>query len=40
MDTRTEPTDEELLASHETADFGLFYDRHVRTLLGYFQRRA
>lgn len=40
MDTRTEPTDEELLASHETADFGLFYDRHVRTLLGYFQRRT
>jgi RNA polymerase sigma-70 factor (ECF subfamily) len=40
VDTRTEPTDEELLASHETADFGLFYDRHVRTLLGYFQRRT
>lgn len=40
MDTRTEPTDEELLASHETAAFGLFYDRHVRRLLGYFQRRT
>lgn len=40
MDTRTEPTDEELLASHETVDFGLFYDRHVRRLLGYFQRRT
>jgi RNA polymerase sigma factor (sigma-70 family) len=36
----TEPTDEELLASHETDDFGVFYDRHVRTLLGYFQRRT
>ena len=40
MATRPEPTDEELLASHETAAFGLFYDRHVRTLLGYFQRRT
>ena len=34
------PTDEELLASHETEDFGVFYDRHVRALLGYFQRRT
>jgi RNA polymerase sigma-70 factor (ECF subfamily) len=34
------PTDEELLASHDTADFGAFYDRHVKTLLGYFQRRT
>jgi RNA polymerase sigma factor (sigma-70 family) len=40
VDDGTEPTDEELLASHETADFGLFYDRHVRALLGYFQRRT
>jgi RNA polymerase sigma factor (sigma-70 family) len=35
-----ETTDEDLLASHDTADFGLFYDRHVRKLLGYFQRRT
>ncbi len=40
MGTPTEPTDEELLASHETGDFGVFYDRHVRTMLGYFQRRT
>ena len=40
MGTPTEPTDEELLASHETDDFGVFYDRHVRTLLGNFQRRT
>ena len=40
MRSRTEPTDEELLASHETDDFGVFYDRHVRALLGYFQRRT
>ncbi len=33
-------TDEELLASHDTEAFGVFYDRHVRTLLGYFQRRT
>ena len=40
MRSRTAPTDEELLASHETDDFGVFYDRHVRALLGYFQRRT
>ena len=40
MGAPTEPTDEELLTSHETDDFGVFYDRHVRTLLGYFQRRT
>ena len=40
MPSRTTPTDEELLASHETDDFGVFYDRHVRALLGYFQRRT
>ena len=38
--TPTDRTDEELLASHETDDFGVFYDRHVRALLGYFQRRT
>jgi RNA polymerase sigma factor (sigma-70 family) len=40
VDPRTEPTDEELLSSHDTDDFGTFYDRHVRTLLGYFARRT
>jgi RNA polymerase sigma factor (sigma-70 family) len=40
VDTPTSPTDEELLASHETQAFGVFYDRHVRTLLGYFARRT
>jgi RNA polymerase sigma factor (sigma-70 family) len=37
---RTALTDEDLLASHETDDFAIFYDRHVRTMLGYFQRRT
>ena len=40
MPPRTALTDEDLLASHETDDFAIFYDRHVRTLLGYFQRRT
>ena len=40
MGTRTSPTDEELLASHDTQAFGTFYDRHARTLLGYFARRT
>ena len=40
MGTRTSPTDEELLASHDTQAFGIFYDRHARTLLGYFARRT
>ena len=40
MPTRPDRTDEELLASHKTDDFGVFYDRHVRALLGYFQRRT
>ena len=34
------PTDEELLASHDSEAFGVFYDRHVRALLGYFARRT
>jgi RNA polymerase sigma factor (sigma-70 family) len=38
--TRTSPTDEELLASHDTQAFGTYYDRHARTLLGYFARRT
>jgi RNA polymerase sigma-70 factor (ECF subfamily) len=33
-------SDEELLASGETDAFGVFYDRHVRAVLGYFARRA
>jgi RNA polymerase sigma-70 factor (ECF subfamily) len=32
-------TDEELLGSDDPEAFGVFYDRHVRTLLGYFARR-
>jgi RNA polymerase sigma-70 factor (ECF subfamily) len=40
VSSRTHLTDEDLLASHETADFAVFYDRHVRALLGYFQRRT
>ena len=36
-----DPTsDEDLLASGETEAFGIFYDRHVRTVLGYFARRT
>jgi RNA polymerase sigma factor (sigma-70 family) len=34
------PTDEELLASEDAEAFGMFYDRHVKTLLGYFMRRT
>jgi RNA polymerase sigma factor (sigma-70 family) len=33
-------TDEELLSSDDPEAFGLFYDRHVRTLLGFFSRRT
>jgi RNA polymerase sigma factor (sigma-70 family) len=33
-------SDEELLRSDDPEAFGLFYDRHVRTLLGYFARRT
>jgi RNA polymerase sigma-70 factor (ECF subfamily) len=33
-------SDEELLASHDTEAFGVFYDRHAPTLLGYFARRT
>jgi RNA polymerase sigma-70 factor (ECF subfamily) len=38
--TRATPTDEQLLASRETEDFAAFYDRHARTVLGYFARRT
>jgi len=33
-------TDEDLLASGDTDAFAVFYDRHARTLLGYFARRT
>lgn len=33
-------TDEELLSSDDPEAFGMFYDRHVRTLLGFFARRT
>jgi RNA polymerase sigma-70 factor (ECF subfamily) len=33
-------SDEDLLASGGTDDFGRFYDRHARTVLGYFARRT
>src|SRR5215218_4629409 len=36
----TLPTDEDLLTSDDPDAFGMFYDRHVRTLLGYFARRT
>jgi RNA polymerase sigma factor (sigma-70 family) len=34
------PTDEELLVSGGREAFGLFYDRHARTVLEYFARRT
>jgi RNA polymerase sigma-70 factor (ECF subfamily) len=36
----TAATDDELLASGDSHDFAVFYDRHVATLLGYFARRT
>lgn len=33
-------TDDELLGSDDPEAFGLFYDRHVKALLGYFARRT
>ena len=33
-------TDEDLLGSDDPEDFGVFYDRHIRGLLGYFARRT
>jgi RNA polymerase sigma-70 factor (ECF subfamily) len=33
-------TDEELLRSGDLEDFGIFYDRYVRSLLAFFQRRT
>jgi RNA polymerase sigma-70 factor (ECF subfamily) len=40
MARSTPPTDDELLCSEDPEAFGLFYDRHVRMLLGYFARRT
>jgi RNA polymerase sigma factor (sigma-70 family) len=40
MGQRASISDEDLLASHDSEAFGVFYDRHVRTLLGYFARRT
>jgi RNA polymerase sigma factor (sigma-70 family) len=34
------PTDEDLLATEGPDAFGLFYDRHARTVLEYFARRT
>lgn len=34
------PTDEALLVSGDLEDFGRFYDRYVRSLLAFFQRRT
>jgi len=36
----TDDIDDTLLLSDAPEDFGRFYDRHVRTVLGYFQRRT
>ena len=33
-------SDDSLLVSMDAGDFGRFYDRHVRTMLGFFQRRT
>lgn len=35
-----QPTDAELLASDRTEDFGIFYDRHARAVLGFLYRRT
>jgi RNA polymerase sigma factor (sigma-70 family) len=36
----TRDTDEALLLSGDVEDFGLFYDRYVRPMLAFFQRRV
>ncbi len=36
----THLTDDELLGSDDPEAFGVFYDRHVEALLGYFARRT
>jgi RNA polymerase sigma factor (sigma-70 family) len=40
MPAPTPPTDDELLCSDDPEAFGVFYDRHVQMLLGYFARRT
>jgi RNA polymerase sigma-70 factor (ECF subfamily) len=40
MDRGSTKSDEDLLACGETDAFGIFYDRHARTVLGYFARRT
>jgi RNA polymerase sigma factor (sigma-70 family) len=40
MPAATLRTDDELLSSGDPEAFGLFYDRHVKSLLGYFARRT
>jgi RNA polymerase sigma factor (sigma-70 family) len=40
MPPTTPLTDDELLGSDDPEAFGLFYDRHVKALLGYFARRT
>jgi|SRR5215203_232448 len=39
-DPRLPISDDDLLVSDEPEDFGIFYDRHVRNVLGYFARRT
>ena len=40
MPAATLRTDDELLCSDDPEAFGVFYDRHVKALLGYFARRT
>ena len=40
MPAITQLTDEELLRTQGAEEFGVFYDRHVRSILGYFARRT
>src|SRR3954454_24082227 len=40
MPAATLRTDDELLSSDDPEAFGLFYDGHVKSLLGYFARRT
>jgi RNA polymerase sigma-70 factor (ECF subfamily) len=40
MSAITELTDEKLLCSLGVEEFGVFYDRHVKSLLAYFARRT
>ena len=40
MPATSQLTDEDLLRSGGAEEFGVFYDRHVRSILGYFARRT